>query len=220
MDQHVGDLALVIEQLGVAPAHLVGHSYGAFLCLLLAIRRPQLVGSLVLTEPPVIPLFVSNPPAVVVKFGAQSLAPATEAFRKGDHERGLEIFGKAALGAEAFAALPAARKEQMRDNLIAAEFLGSGFSALQDDWIRKIQSPVLLPIGTRSPRLFHRLCERLQELLPDARRVDIQGASHAVHEDNAPAFDQAVVEFLDSVQDRSPLFRHSEKAPTTGHGAA
>lgn len=35
MAQHVDDLDAVIEELGIAPVHLVGHSYGAFLALLL-----------------------------------------------------------------------------------------------------------------------------------------------------------------------------------------
>jgi pimeloyl-ACP methyl ester carboxylesterase len=34
MLEHVDDLQALIQELGAAPAHLVGHSYGAFLCLL------------------------------------------------------------------------------------------------------------------------------------------------------------------------------------------
>ena len=48
--------------LDAAPAHLVGQSWGAFICLLAAIRRPELVRSLVLAEPPVLSLFMSTPP--------------------------------------------------------------------------------------------------------------------------------------------------------------
>ena len=44
--------------------------------------------------------------------------------------------------------------------------------------------------------MFHRLTDRLAELLPDARRLGIAGASHAMHEDNAPAFNVAVGAFL------------------------
>ena len=62
MPEHVDDLEALVRTLEIAPAHLVGHSYGAFLCLLLAIRRPALVRSLVLAEPPVITLFTSSTP--------------------------------------------------------------------------------------------------------------------------------------------------------------
>jgi len=62
MDEQVGDLQALLHALDAGPAHLVGHSYGAFLALLVAVREPSLVRSLVLAEPPVLTLFVSNTP--------------------------------------------------------------------------------------------------------------------------------------------------------------
>lgn len=52
---HVEDLAAFLEATGAAPAHLVGNSWGAFICLLTAIRHPYLVRTLVREEPPVAP---------------------------------------------------------------------------------------------------------------------------------------------------------------------
>ena len=46
------DLAELIEALGLGPAHLVGTSYGAAISLALAIRRPELVRSVLAHEPP------------------------------------------------------------------------------------------------------------------------------------------------------------------------
>jgi pimeloyl-ACP methyl ester carboxylesterase len=43
----LGDLELVVERAG-APVHLVGHSLGGYLSLVLALRRPELVRSLTL----------------------------------------------------------------------------------------------------------------------------------------------------------------------------
>src|SRR6266576_2684345 len=42
------DLIAVIEELGAAPAHIVGSSYGAFTALIAATKRPDVVRSLVL----------------------------------------------------------------------------------------------------------------------------------------------------------------------------
>ena len=46
------DEAVWLEQFLVPGAHLVGHSYGGVVCLLAAARRPELVGSLTVVEPP------------------------------------------------------------------------------------------------------------------------------------------------------------------------
>jgi pimeloyl-ACP methyl ester carboxylesterase len=212
MTQHVADLAALIKELAVAPIQLVGHSYGAFLCLLLAIRQPDLVRSLVLAEPPAVTLFVSNKPtlpellwllatrpgtaAAVLKFGIRGLAPATRTMRAGRSDEALRIFGTAVLGAEIFGKLSTARMRQVHENLIAAEFVGSGFAPLRSAWVKDIRIPVLLLSGAGSPALFHRIIERLHALLPESRHIDIRGASHIVHEDNAPAFNQALATFL------------------------
>ncbi len=36
----------------------------------------------------------------------------------------------------------------------------------------------------------------LEELLPRSERIEISGASHIVHEDNAPAYNTAVMSFV------------------------
>src|SRR5918993_4154828 len=51
-EEHYADLAALTQALAPEGAHLVGHSYGALLALVLAARRPELVRSLVLMEPP------------------------------------------------------------------------------------------------------------------------------------------------------------------------
>lgn len=61
MYQHMEDLEDLIKKLNNS-VHLIGHSYGAFICLLLAMKSPHLINSLVLSEPPVITLYVSNTP--------------------------------------------------------------------------------------------------------------------------------------------------------------
>ena len=48
---HAADLAGLIQVLNLARTHLIGHSYGGFISLLVARDRPELVRSLVLVEP-------------------------------------------------------------------------------------------------------------------------------------------------------------------------
>lgn len=212
MEEHVADLRAVLLALDATPAHLVGHSYGAFVCLLLAQREPGLVHTLVLAEPPVITLFVSNTPtplellkllatrprtaAAIIKLGAMGLGPATAAAERGDMDEAMRLFGTAALGREAYGRLSKGRKEQVRANLIRAELLGSGFPPLDAESLRGIQTPTLLLTGQSSPGAFHRLADRLEELLPQTERAVIPDASHIMHEDNAPAYNAAILSFI------------------------
>lgn len=214
MTEQVDDLQTLLRSLGAAPAHLVGNSYGAFLCLLLAVREPHLVRTLVLAEPPVLPLFVSIPPrpleilkllvsrprtaVAIMKFGATGIGPATVAFRRGDMEAGMQLFSTAVFGREVYRRLPESRLEQVRANLntLKAELLGSGFPPLGADQVRSIQTPTLLVTGQRSPGFLLRLTDRLQELLPHTERIEIRGTSHLMHEEDASAYNAAVLSFL------------------------
>jgi pimeloyl-ACP methyl ester carboxylesterase len=235
MAEHVDDLGALLRALDAAPAHLVGHSYGAFLCLLLALREPGLVRSLVLAGPPAITLFTSNHPQpaellrllvtrprtalAILAFGAQGVAPATEALKRGDTEAALRAFGRATLGRQTFECLSPERLDQARANLIAAELLGSGFAPLDDDALRAIQAPALLVSGQHSPRLFPRLLDRLEELLPHVERVEIPGASHITHEDNPAVYRQAVLSFLAGLPEATVPLRDRE-SPRVARAAA
>jgi pimeloyl-ACP methyl ester carboxylesterase len=212
MVEHVEDLETLLHSVDAAPAHLVGHSYGAFICLLLAIREPQLVRTLVLAEPPVVTLFVSNSPKpleimrllmsrprtalAVLKFGAKGVGPATAAVKRGDNEAAIRSIGTAVLGREAYRRLSDVRREQVRANFIEQELLGSGFPRLDAHQVRSVRAPTLLLTAQHSPRLFHRLADRLEELLPEVERIQIPEASHIMHEDNAAAYNGAVQSFL------------------------
>lgn len=215
MNEQVADLRALLRVLDAAPAHLVGHSYGAFLCLLLAMRESSLVRTLVLAEPPVITLFVSSRPklgeilkllatrpcvaADIMKFGVKGVAPASKAFMRGDMEAGLRTFGDAVFGPGGYDRLSGPRKAQVDDNLAAvkAEVLGSGFVPLAARDLRRLEAPVLLVTGENSVRLFRHLMDGLEELLPRTERVEIPKASHLVHEDNASAYNRAVQSFLE-----------------------
>ena len=121
MHRHVLDLEELIGALRLGPSHLVGHSYGALVCLLVAMRSPSLVRSLVLAEPPAISLFTSSRPSLaelvklfltrpraafaIAKFGATGMAPAVAAYRRGDPDAAIRKFGPAVLGRQAFARL-------------------------------------------------------------------------------------------------------------------
>lgn len=212
---HVEDLAGLLRAIDVPAAHLVGHSWGGFISLLTAIRYPELVCSLVLMEPPVLSLFVSTPPRptellrllfsrpaaalAIVKFGATAFAPAEKAYRRGDDDAALRLFGTGVLGKASFERLSEARVQQVRDNQNAdrAQLLGAGFPPLSDAEVRGVRAPTLLLAGENSPSFLRRLTDRLHELLPASEFIEINEASHIMHEDNAPMVNAKIISFLE-----------------------
>jgi pimeloyl-ACP methyl ester carboxylesterase len=229
---HVDDLAAFLRMIGAAPAHLVGHSWGAFICLLTAIRHPEMVRSLVLQEPPVLSLFVSIPPRprelfpllvrrprtalAILEFGAGTIAPAQRAFRRGDDDLALQAFAHGVLGKETYERLPEERKQQARENLatLRAQLLGAGFPPLDEDDVRGIRVSTLLMTGQRSPTVLLRLTEHLQWLLPHAERVEIAGASHAMQEENPGAVNEAILGFLARHTPQTNTHSHRRPSPT------
>lgn len=215
MVEQVDDLQQLLRSLDTSSVHLVGHSYGAYLALMMAIRHPSLVGKLVLAEPPVIPLFTSFPPrplellgmlvtrpgtaVPIIWFAATGLGPATSAAKRNDMDAATAHFGKAVLGSEAFAALSPTRLEQVRANFSKAELLSDTYMvSLNKRDVARIEARTLLVTGEKSPTFLHRLTDRLEELLPTTERIEIREASHIMHEDNPSDFNQSVLSFLQS----------------------
>src|SRR5262245_1821401 len=48
------DLAALIKKLDLGKVHIVGHSYGGYTALFLAVKHPELVRTLTLAEPPIV----------------------------------------------------------------------------------------------------------------------------------------------------------------------
>lgn len=85
------DLAALLRALDLAPSHIVGHSYGAFTALCLALAHPELVRALVLTEPPVLrwAADVAGGAAMLAEFLTSFWERVGEAFHQGERELAL-----------------------------------------------------------------------------------------------------------------------------------
>src|SRR6266700_3369740 len=112
---HAEDLAALLLQLDLAPAHVVGSSYGAYTALQLTRDHPQLVRSLVLAEPPIVSLLTGSEEGDAARraFYTNALDPARAAFARGDSVTGLRYFYDGTAGRGAFDRLPAATRADM-----------------------------------------------------------------------------------------------------------
>lgn len=198
---HATDLAALIEALDAGPVHLFGHSYGGLTSLLLASRRPELVRTLSLGEPPLMPLLDATPEgqAVLATFMENTWAPARHAFQQGDRETGVRLFLDGVLAEGAFDHIPPPVLAQVLDN--AAEMAveletpaETFFSTLNRDDLRRLPMPVLLVGGEFSPALFPLILDELAACLPGAERAMIPGVSHDLY--NPPAIHETLLGFL------------------------
>jgi non-heme chloroperoxidase len=213
--QHSDDLTDFCHKLDLQDVNLIGSSYGAYVGLLTAINNPGLVKTLVLGEPPVIPLLVSDPenPLQVlslllrdfstgknfIKFGVKAVEPAKKQLKKGNLKEGVRVFANGVLGKNGYEKLSEEDKKRIIDNAPAlkAELLGPGFPAtFPETEAKNLAIPVFLIYGEKSPVFFHTLSDKLLNILPDSRKSIIEGASHDMHLEKPEVYNQKVLDFL------------------------
>jgi pimeloyl-ACP methyl ester carboxylesterase len=184
------DLAAFIRKLKLAPANIVGVSYGAYVALCLSVKHPELVRSLVLSEPPVLrwlPEMKGGKP-VFTEFMNRVWEPTVRGFRAGD-EAGLKaaIDGFGELGYSGtdqqmtFATLPPAIRNSLVENALewrALTISKDPFPDLPLSVVRRIRAPTLLLSGQRSLTLHGLIDTQLERLLPRKERIIVTNATH------------------------------------------
>jgi pimeloyl-ACP methyl ester carboxylesterase len=202
-ETHALDLAAFIETLAQPPVHLVTASYGGNVGLYMTSRRPELVRTLVLGEPPLLPWLVYLPggKAHWQQFLDKIWYPARQAFVDGRLADGAQRFLDGVMGRPTMQHLGARGYQMIMDNAkeMQAEALASGayFPPFTYSEAQAISQPVLLCKGELSPELFHMITDDLAKSLPAAQPpVTIAGASHPMHIGNPTAYNQLVLDFM------------------------
>jgi non-heme chloroperoxidase len=184
------DLAALIRKLKLAPAHVVGVSHGAYVSLLLAARHPELVRSLVLSEPPLLrwlPRLEGGKP-LYDDFMNKIWDPATRGFREQD-EAGIKaaVDGFGELGYSGsdekmtYATLPAEVRSAAMENALEWRALTASRDAFPDlsfTAVSQIKVPTLLLSGQHSLALHGLIDSKLEQLLPRNERVILPKATH------------------------------------------
>jgi esterase len=199
MAQHVSDVIGFIEQIDPKPVDLMGHSRGGHIAFRVAQQRPDLLRRIVLAEPggdfdPTLD------PAV--KPGAPSALAArvllsVNRVREGDIEGALENFVDGIDGEHAWRRLPAAAKQQLRDNITT--LLGQVHEARKPFSARDmadIKTPTLLIGGADTTGSLSTMWREMAKHIAGARTAEIAAARHWMFEQDPPGFCRAVTEFL------------------------
>ncbi len=212
------DLADFIRKLELAPAHLVGHSFGGFIAILCALRHPELVRSLALAEPAAMSIIINNPQnpvnllalflkspstaTALIRLASRSFIPGQKAIRRGEFQEAAKIFVNGVNGKEdAFDQLPVSIREMMLQNAktLIGETDASKLPRFGPEDARKISAPTLLVKGELSPKIFHRVVDALAQQIPNNEVVTIEGASHGLPLERPDEFNAAVLRFLGEV---------------------
>lgn len=202
------DLGALMDALALAPAHVIAGSIGGVAALALALERPQAFRSLVLAEPPVLPLADATPEGAALRrsFLADVFAPAAAAFRAGDATVAMRGIIDGFLGAGTFDALPDRARARVRQNAPDWEAhvrSPEPFPALSRDALAALRIPTLMLTGTRTTRLHALVDDQLAALLPDVRRVRVEGATHDLWADAPDVCRDAALDFLLGLSPRS-----------------
>ncbi|EYF04912.1 alpha/beta fold hydrolase [Chondromyces apiculatus] len=162
------------------PVHLVGHSYGAFIALLVALAAPERVRSLSLYEPVAFAVLHAMGDTQGLTDLARVVNPAFLDDATGGDETWVRSFVDYWNGPSAWSAIPpTAREEFLRVSRKAFLEVRDliGHRAAAGEW-RRIRVPTLLLTGAQSPLVAHRVVERLVELLPVTDRETLDGMGH------------------------------------------
>lgn len=191
----LGDLLIETDHF---PAHVIGVSYGAAVALSLGVRRPELVRSVVVHEPPL----VAWPPVeneAAVRSARKELDQYAARFRRMSADAAAREFAEQFVtGAQGFDRLP----EASREGFVAAapawpEELGALERAdLDPGLLGTVDLPVLVTEGSLSPAYLRRITGSVAGSLPNTTRRTLEGAGHFPHLSHPALYGGTLLSFL------------------------
>jgi len=191
------DLAAIIKALGVAPAHIVGHSFGGAVALNLTLNHPELVRTLVLAEPAVSGVLGNiseNDP--VMKDSQAVRAEMKEAFETGDAETIVRTYAAHVAPGEFEKASPDVRQMLLTNAPAFRLDFTSRRPPFTCDDAGRVTVPVLVMSGGRSALGLQRIAASAARCIRGAKLVTLPEATHWLQHDQAQAFNEVVLAFL------------------------
>jgi pimeloyl-ACP methyl ester carboxylesterase len=198
MSQHVADVVAFIERLDAGPVDLMGHSRGGHISFRVAEQRPDLLRKLVLAEPggeldqSLDPDAIDGPSPRAVRF-----REAAEQAAAGDIDGGLKIFFETIEGDGTWARLPAAPRQQLRDNAFTLiGQVGENRKPFSKAGAQSIRTPTLFIGGDDTKGGLAAVHRALAPQVSAAKTAMIAGASHWMFEQAPQKYCEIVLAFL------------------------
>jgi len=208
---------VLLIQLGIERAHIVGHSAGAAIALRLAMDAPSVVHSLTVMDPALSTAPASASPAAPAPTGSQPdgpvapsfIAQALDAYAAGDRASAVDTFMRGVCGAGYRASLEAvlpgffAQAVADADGLFQFELPALRAWQPTPEQLGQIAQPTLVVVGAESPPVFAERQRRLLVWLPRAEAFTLPGAGHLLQAEQPTLLAEALAGFFS----RYPLGR-------------
>ena len=195
---HAADLIEFLKALKLEKAHLVGHSYGAAVALLAALREPALVASLILAEPSPFPELLNADAEALLAEQRAGFDKVLRLAENGEKEPAVREFLHTVIGIDAFCLLPGERRAVVLENAeTLAPMLKTYYdSTIKREQLKKLKTRTLFITGEISPLIARLSCKALDRHLPNSGIAVLKSASHGLQMENPKGFDALVRDFL------------------------
>ncbi len=188
----------LMRHLGIAKAHVVGHSYGGVTATQLFFEDNAVVHTLALLEPAFIWMIPQGPELQA------GLASAMQLYQAGNKHGAIDNFMAGVGGADYRAkldfALPGAYERAVAD---ADTFFQIELPALMEyaqtmsaEHLRTIKKPVLAMVGRHTTPVFQQIHDKVLATIVQSEGLDIPGAGHMLQMENPTAVAEGLAEFF------------------------
>jgi pimeloyl-ACP methyl ester carboxylesterase len=200
--EDVADLAALIETLGLAPAHIIGNSFGGSIVLRLAIARPDLIRSVAAHEPPLPSLAVNESASAGEAEGSQSQVMAViQLASSGEMEEAARRFWNGILGPGGWERVLTTDERKSYVNncpTFLDEVMDPEAFTLDLGSLARFAGPTLLSSGSTSPPLFPRVVAAVCAAMKSAREHKFDGLGHIPHQTHPDEYLQVWTSFVEA----------------------
>jgi pimeloyl-ACP methyl ester carboxylesterase len=199
INQDVADLAALIEEWQLGPAHIVGSSAGGSIALRLAGERPDLFRSLAVHEPPLFSLLADGEHEAMLKAARERIEAVAKLLETGDAEGGARRFVETIVsGPGAWQQIPAELKKTVIFNspTFLDEVRDNDFFGIDLTRLIQFPHPVLLSYGEKTAPIFPPIIGKLAAAFPHAEQIIFQGAGHEPEQTHPEAYVASLSGFI------------------------
>ena len=182
---------------------LVGHSYGAAVALIAALRHPERVRALALYEPTLFAVVdAEQPPPNRADGIRDTVAASAAALDAGDREGAARLFIDFWMGEGSLDRMPAPRKAAVADSVVNVRRWGHALltEPTPARAFAALRMPVLYMVGETSPESAHAVASILLPVLPRVQAVRLPGLGHMAPVTHPDRVNAEIARFLGEVQ--------------------